>query len=72
VIALDCRTVVELASDYVDHDLDPDGQGRVAAHLAGCDGCERYVYQVRQTVRLVGGLRRTHPRASVRVDAPRR
>ena len=70
--ALDCRTVVELASDYVDHDLDPDGQGRVAAHLAGCDGCERYVDQVRQTVGLVGGLRRPHPGASVRVDAPRR
>lgn len=58
MVALDCRTVVELASDYVDRDLDPDGVGRVATHLAGCDGCERYVEQVRQTVRLVGRLRR--------------
>ena len=58
MVALDCRTVVELASDYVDRDLDPDGEGRVASHLAGCDGCKRYVEQVRQTVRLVGRLRR--------------
>lgn len=72
MVALDCRTVVELASDYIDHGLDSDGQGRVAAHLAGCDGCERYVEQVRQTVRLVGRLRRPYPGASVRVDAPRR
>ncbi|HKA85269.1 MAG TPA: zf-HC2 domain-containing protein [Acidimicrobiales bacterium] len=61
MITLDCRTVVELASDYVDRDLDPDDQDRVAAHLGGCDGCERYVDQVRQTVRLVGRLRRPYP-----------
>ena len=59
--ALECRTVVELASDYVDHDLDSDGQRRVTAHLAGCDGCERYVDQVRQTVRLLGRLQRPYP-----------
>jgi anti-sigma factor RsiW len=58
VIALDCRTIVELASDFVDGDLDADRHRRVVAHLAGCDGCERYVDQVRQTVRLVGRLQR--------------
>jgi anti-sigma factor RsiW len=72
MIPLDCRTVVELASDYVDGDLGPDGEGRVAAHLAGCDGCERYVEQVRQTVRLLGRLRRPYRGQSVRVDAPQR
>jgi anti-sigma factor RsiW len=58
VIALDCRTIVELASDFVDGDLDADRHRRVVAHLAGCHGCERYVDQVRQTVRLVGRLQR--------------
>ena len=63
MIALDCRTIVELASDFVDGDLDADRHRRVVAHLAGCDGCERYVDQVRQTVRLVGRLQRVDPRS---------
>jgi anti-sigma factor RsiW len=61
VIALECRTIVELTSDYIDGALDPDRHRRVVAHLAGCDGCERYVDQVRQTVRLVGRLQRVDP-----------
>jgi predicted anti-sigma-YlaC factor YlaD len=61
VIALECRTVVELASDYVDRDLAPADQRRVAAHLGGCAGCEQYVDQVRQTVRLLGRLHRPYP-----------
>jgi anti-sigma factor RsiW len=61
VIALECRTIVELASDYLDGDLDADRHHRVVAHLAGCGGCERYVDQVRQTVRLVGRLPRVDP-----------
>lgn len=61
VITLECRTVVELASDHLDGDLGADRAHRVAAHLAGCDGCKRYVDQVRQTVRLVGRLQRVDP-----------
>jgi hypothetical protein len=61
VIALECRTIVELASDYLDGDIDADRDRRVDAHLAGCDGCKRYVDQVRQTVRLVGRLQRVDP-----------
>jgi anti-sigma factor RsiW len=56
VIALDCRAVVELVSAYVDQELEADAHRRVGAHLAGCDGCEQYVDQVRQTVGLVGRL----------------
>jgi predicted anti-sigma-YlaC factor YlaD len=58
VLPLDCRAVVELASDYLERALDPTSHRRVAAHLGGCDGCERYVDQLRQTVRLVGALYR--------------
>ena len=61
VIATDCRTIVEVASDYIDGDLDADRHRHVVAHLAGCDGCRRYVDQVRQTVRLVGRLQRVDP-----------
>jgi anti-sigma factor RsiW len=58
VIALECPAVVELASDYLDRELDPERHRRVVAHLAGCDACERYVDQVRQTVRLVSAIYR--------------
>jgi predicted anti-sigma-YlaC factor YlaD len=61
VITLDCRAVVELASDYIDRELDAEIHGRVEAHLEGCDGCEQYVDQVRQAVRLVGALYRPGP-----------
>jgi predicted anti-sigma-YlaC factor YlaD len=61
VIALQCRGVVELVSGYLDRDLDPDSHRRVLAHLAVCDGCEQYVDQVRQTVRIVGRLRCPYP-----------
>jgi Putative zinc-finger len=61
VVALECRAVVELASDYLDRDLDPDSYRRVADHLAGCDACRQYVDQVRQTVRLVSALYRGGP-----------
>ena len=66
MIALECRAVVELASDYLEGGLDPGSHRRVVAHLAGCDGCEQYVDQVRQTVRLLGRLpmRRPGPRGS--------
>ena len=64
--ALECRAVVELASDYLEGGLDPGSHRRVVAHLAGCDGCEQYVDQVRQTVLLLGPLsmRRPGPRGS--------
>jgi anti-sigma factor RsiW len=65
VIALACRTVVELASDFVDGDLDPERHRRVLAHLARCDGCEQYLDQVRVTVRLVSALYRRGPPGSV-------
>ena len=61
MIGPECRAVVELASDYVDQDLDPDNHRRVVAHLVGCDGCEQYVDQVRETVRLVSALYRGGP-----------
>jgi predicted anti-sigma-YlaC factor YlaD len=61
MVALDCRTAVELVSGYLDHDLDADSQRRFVAHVAGCDGCGRYVDQVSQTVRLLGRLPSPHP-----------
>ena len=46
-----CVEVVELVSDYLDGELDPETARRVEAHLELCPACEVYVEQVRHTVR---------------------
>ena len=48
---LKCIEVVELVSDYLDGELDPETRRRVEAHLALCPACQVYVEQVRETVR---------------------
>ena len=51
-----CIEVVELVSDYLDGNLDPQIERRVAAHLALCPPCVTYVEQVRETVSALGRL----------------
>jgi predicted anti-sigma-YlaC factor YlaD len=58
VADLDCRTVSDHVSAFLDGELDADIQCRVVAHLAGCEGCHRYVDQVRWTVRMLGAMSR--------------
>jgi anti-sigma factor RsiW len=53
---LDCDEVVELVTAYLDGALEPDLVRRITAHLTGCDGCTRYVEQMRRTVSLLGKL----------------
>ncbi|HET9611487.1 MAG TPA: zf-HC2 domain-containing protein [Acidimicrobiales bacterium] len=54
---LDCRTVADHASAFVDGELDADAWRRIAVHLVGCEGCRRYVDQVGATVRMLGAIR---------------
>jgi predicted anti-sigma-YlaC factor YlaD len=53
---LDCDEVVELVTAYLDGALEPDVVSRITEHLAGCEGCTRYVDQMRRTVTLLGRL----------------
>jgi anti-sigma factor RsiW len=53
---LTCHEVVELVTDYLENALPPEERDRVEAHLSGCDGCTRYVEQMRKTIRLTGQL----------------
>ena len=53
---LKCIEVVELVSDYLDGELDPETRRRVEEHLALCPPCRIYVEQVRGTVRALGHL----------------
>lgn len=52
-----CDEFVELVTAYLEAALDPDAQRRFVAHLAACDGCGRYLGQIRATVDALGELR---------------
>lgn len=55
---IDCDEVVEIVTDYLERTLAEADRLRLEAHLAGCEGCEVYVAQMRQTVvalRRIGG-----------------
>ncbi len=53
---MDCDELVELVTAYLDGALDPGTEARFAAHLAECDGCERYLAQFRVTIDRLGSL----------------
>jgi anti-sigma factor RsiW len=48
--------VVALVTDYLEDALPADERRRVEEHLAGCEGCTRYLTQMRETIRLTGML----------------
>jgi len=49
-----CQELVELATPYLEGTMGRRERARVERHLAGCDGCQAYVEQMRATLRLVG------------------
>ena len=53
---LTCHEVVELVTDYLEGALPPPERARVEEHLSVCDGCTRYLEQMRETIRLTGRL----------------
>jgi anti-sigma factor RsiW len=54
---LTCQELVELVTSYLENALSGDDRARVEQHLASCDGCDRYVEQMRQTIRALGELK---------------
>lgn len=54
---LTCRELVEMVTDYFENALSPEEYARVVEHLAECEGCERYVAQLRETVGALGTLK---------------
>jgi anti-sigma factor RsiW len=54
---LSCRGLVEIATDYLDGALAPALAQAVERHVENCEGCRRYLEQMRITVRTVGRLR---------------
>lgn len=51
--SLDCRSVVELLTAWLDGALDARTARSVGAHLAGCVGCTEFLAQLVATVSLV-------------------
>jgi anti-sigma factor RsiW len=53
---LSCRELVELVTEYLEGALDDADRQRFEAHVAKCNGCARYLEQLRQTIRITGTL----------------
>jgi anti-sigma factor RsiW len=62
---MNCDEFVELVTAYLDGSLDPATERRFAKHLAKCDGCDRYLEQIRATISVLGRL----PRQSLAPEA---
>ena len=56
-VQMPCQTLVELVTDYLEDALPDAERERLEAHLAVCEGCTRYLEQIRLTIRLTGRLR---------------
>jgi hypothetical protein len=51
-----CAEFVELVTAYLEGALDHDTEQRFLEHVAICDGCDRYLHQIRETVIRLGEL----------------
>ncbi|MGE5140871.1 MAG: anti-sigma factor family protein [Rudaea sp.] len=53
---LTCQELVELVTDYLEGALSHEERARFERHLGVCDGCSRYVEEMRLTIATVGRL----------------
>ena len=53
---MNCDEFVELVTAYLEGTLAPETEQRFVGHLAECDGCDRYLEQIRVTVAALGRL----------------
>jgi len=53
---VNCDEFVELVTAYLDGSLDQATAQRFVEHLAECDGCDRYLEQIRTTIGTLGHL----------------
>lgn len=53
-LTVSCQEVVELVTDYLEGELEPDLTAEVEAHLRLCAGCAQYLDQMRATIRALG------------------
>ena len=51
-----CQELVELVTDYLDGKLAPETREAFEAHVSVCPGCDTYLDQMRDTLRVTGTL----------------
>ncbi len=51
-----CRDAVALMTNYLEGVLSRSDRARLERHLAQCDGCDEYLRQMRETIRLLGRI----------------
>ena len=51
-----CREMVELVTDYLESRMPQWDRFQFERHIAACDGCTRYLEQMRTTIRVTGRL----------------
>ncbi len=62
---LSCQELVELVTDYLEGALSAAERARFEAHVAACEGCDRYVEQIRASVALTGRTRALEQRPEI-------
>jgi anti-sigma factor RsiW len=65
---LNCQELVELVTDYLEGALPPAECARFEAHLTECDGCTRYLDQMRLTIAAIGRLTEESIEPEARAD----
>lgn len=51
-----CKELVTIVTDYLENSLPVGERQRFEAHLDDCEGCRRYLQQMRTTIRIAGTL----------------
>ena len=51
-----CKELVDVITEYFEGTLPAEDRARFGRHLAGCDGCQAYLDQMRQTIAALGRL----------------
>ncbi len=65
---MNCKELVDVITEYLEGTLPADDRARFERHIAGCDGCQAYLDQMRMTIRALGHL----PPESLSPEAERR
>jgi len=57
-LAMNCKELVELVTEYLEGKLPAVETDRFEQHLSTCVGCTNYLAQMRQTVHVVGSVKK--------------
>ncbi|HEY5602272.1 MAG TPA: zf-HC2 domain-containing protein [Gammaproteobacteria bacterium] len=65
---LNCKDITKQASNYLDKELPYRARLQVRLHLLICVHCQRYINQLRTTIRTLGKLKKDIPVSEQVVD----